>query len=157
MFRFVCERRPTTAHRDDPEDPCRQPTDLRGAQVHAELRLGHGIRCGKKRVARLMCAAGLQGVHRRRRVRTTRRDETAAPACPPLSPLSALACTARQGGLDRAVPYQCAALNMSQLGTLTHPFEALYSYLDIGHEMVSPFRIAIVRLIWVFILTAALS
>jgi len=34
----------------------------------------------RKRVARLMRAAGLQGVSRRRPVRTTRRDETARPA-----------------------------------------------------------------------------
>ena len=49
-------------------------------RVHAELRLGHGIACGQKRVARLMRACGLQGVHRRKGFRTTRRDETAAPA-----------------------------------------------------------------------------
>jgi putative transposase len=49
-------------------------------RVHAELRLAHGIRCGQKRVARLMPAAGICGVHRRKRVRTTRRDESAAPA-----------------------------------------------------------------------------
>jgi len=37
-------------------------------RVHAELRLGLGIRCGRKRVARLMRAAGLVGVcHRRKR------------------------------------------------------------------------------------------
>jgi putative transposase len=49
-------------------------------RVHAELRLGHGIACGQKRVARLMRACGLQGVHRRKGFRTTRRDPTAAPA-----------------------------------------------------------------------------
>jgi putative transposase len=36
-------------------------------RVHAELRAS-GIHCGRKRVARLMRAAGLVGVHRRRRV-----------------------------------------------------------------------------------------
>ena len=37
-------------------------------RVHAELRLGLGIRIGRKRVARLMRAAGLAGVcHRRKR------------------------------------------------------------------------------------------
>lgn len=37
-------------------------------RVHAELRLGLGIRCGRKRVARLMRAVGLVGVcHRRKR------------------------------------------------------------------------------------------
>ena len=37
-------------------------------RVHAELRLGLGIACGRKRIARLMKAAGLVGVcHRRKR------------------------------------------------------------------------------------------
>ena len=49
-------------------------------RVHAELRMGHGVRCGRKRVARLMRAAGLQGVHRRRRQGLTRRDLTAVPS-----------------------------------------------------------------------------
>jgi putative transposase len=49
-------------------------------RVHAELRLEHAIRCGRKRVARLMRRAGLMGCHRRRAQRTTRRDEAAAPA-----------------------------------------------------------------------------
>ena len=35
-------------------------------RVHAELRLGRGVRCGRKRVARLMRGARLQGIHRRR-------------------------------------------------------------------------------------------
>ena len=35
-------------------------------RVHAELRLGRGLRCGRKRVARLMCAARLCGIYRRR-------------------------------------------------------------------------------------------
>jgi putative transposase len=34
--------------------------------VHAELRLGLGIRCSRKRVERLMARAGICGVHRRR-------------------------------------------------------------------------------------------
>jgi len=49
-------------------------------RVHAELWLDHDQRVGRKRVARLMRAAGLEGVHRRRGVRTTRRDRDAAPA-----------------------------------------------------------------------------
>lgn len=49
-------------------------------RVQAELADAHGVRCGRKRVARLMRAAGLVGCHRRRRARTTRRDEAAAPA-----------------------------------------------------------------------------
>jgi putative transposase len=49
-------------------------------RVHAELRLGLDIRVGRKRVARLMCAAGLQGCHRRRRHGLTRRDPQATSA-----------------------------------------------------------------------------
>jgi putative transposase len=48
-------------------------------RIHAELRQAHQVGCGRKRVARLMRAAGLQGVCRRRRAtRTTRRDPAAA-------------------------------------------------------------------------------
>ncbi len=49
-------------------------------RVHAELAFDHGLHVGRKRVARLMCAAGLEGVHRRRTFKTTRRDRDAAPA-----------------------------------------------------------------------------
>jgi putative transposase len=38
-------------------------------RVHAELRLGCGVRCGRKRVARLMRASGLQGIYVRRKNR----------------------------------------------------------------------------------------
>ena len=38
-------------------------------RVHAELRLGMGVRCGRKRVERLMRTAGLCGVHRRKGTR----------------------------------------------------------------------------------------
>jgi putative transposase len=40
-------------------------------RVHAELRLEHGIRVGRKRVARLMHEAGLAGQVKRRRGKTT--------------------------------------------------------------------------------------
>ena len=49
-------------------------------RVHAELAEAHGIRCGRKRVARLMRRADLVGVCRRRGARTTRRDETTRPS-----------------------------------------------------------------------------
>jgi putative transposase len=48
-------------------------------RVHAELGDG-GVRCGRKRIARLMRAAGLAGCHRpRRQPRTTRADPAATP------------------------------------------------------------------------------
>jgi putative transposase len=43
-------------------------------RVHAELVLGQGMHVARKRVARLMRAAGLQGVQKRRFVRTTVSD-----------------------------------------------------------------------------------
>jgi len=47
--------------------------------IHAEL-VGRGVHVGRKRVARLMKAAGLQGVTRRKTTWTTRRDKDARPA-----------------------------------------------------------------------------
>lgn len=49
-------------------------------RVHAELRLAAGVRCGRKRVARLMRAQGLHGVYRRRKKGCTVRDPAATPA-----------------------------------------------------------------------------
>ncbi len=49
-------------------------------RVHAELRLAAGVRCGRKRVERLMRSAGLQGVYRRRRPGCTVRDPAAQPS-----------------------------------------------------------------------------
>lgn len=48
-------------------------------KIHADL-AEEGLRVGRKRVARLMKAAGLQGVSRRKFTRTTTRDETRRPA-----------------------------------------------------------------------------
>jgi putative transposase len=48
-------------------------------RVHAELR-ALGVRCGRRRVARLMRRAGLRGCMRARKKRTTRRDPRAVPA-----------------------------------------------------------------------------
>lgn len=47
--------------------------------IHEEL-ADRGIRVGRKRVARLMKAAGLQGVTRRKKAWTTRRNSNARPA-----------------------------------------------------------------------------
>lgn len=46
-------------------------------RIHAELRHGHGVRIGHKRVWRCMALVGLQGVHRRR----WRRPRPAAASC----------------------------------------------------------------------------
>jgi putative transposase len=46
-------------------------------RIHAELADAYETRCGRKRVARLMRAAGLVGVCRRQVARTTRRREAA--------------------------------------------------------------------------------
>jgi putative transposase len=49
-------------------------------RVHAELRLGVGLRVGRKRVERLMRQAGLEGVYRRRRRGCTKRNPDAEPS-----------------------------------------------------------------------------
>jgi putative transposase len=49
-------------------------------RIHAELRIEHGIRVGRKRVARLMKAAGIAGVRPRKRWKTTIRLAGIAPA-----------------------------------------------------------------------------
>ncbi|HXQ20020.1 MAG TPA: IS3 family transposase [Acidimicrobiales bacterium] len=49
-------------------------------RVHAELVLGQGQRCSRKRVARLMAQAGIQGIHRRHNRGCTRRDPEATAA-----------------------------------------------------------------------------
>jgi putative transposase len=49
-------------------------------RIHAELRLEHGIRVGRKRVARLMKAAGITGIKPRKRWRTTIRVPGVEPA-----------------------------------------------------------------------------
>jgi len=56
-------------------------------RIHAEL-AARGVRLGRKRVARLMRHAGLQGVSRRKQFHTTVRDDTA------LTPLSSSALAA---------------------------------------------------------------
>ncbi len=48
------------------------------SRIHEELE-AEGIRVGKKRIARLLRLAGLQGVSRRRRFKTTQKDPEARP------------------------------------------------------------------------------
>ena len=49
-------------------------------RIHAELRMEHGIGVGRKRVARLMKAAGIAGVRPRKRWKTTIRIPGITPA-----------------------------------------------------------------------------
>ena len=49
-------------------------------RIHAELRMGHDIKIGRKRVARLMKAAGISGVRPRKRWKTTIRIPGITPA-----------------------------------------------------------------------------
>ena len=49
-------------------------------RVHAELRLGEGVSCGRKRVERLMRQAGVVGIRRRKGRGCTRRDPDAEAA-----------------------------------------------------------------------------
>ncbi len=59
-------------------------TESRGTygapRIHHELSETHGLHVGRKRVARLMREAGIQGVHRRRTAHTTVREPNARPA-----------------------------------------------------------------------------
>lgn len=53
-------------------------------RVHAELREAHAVRVGRKRVARLMRAMGIEGVSRRGKRRRTTIPDPAAPPAPDL-------------------------------------------------------------------------
>lgn len=84
------ERKPSARARTDAElTKCiikihRESGGTYGApRIHAELKLDYGIRCSKKRVARLMRQTNLAGVHRRRLKGCTKRDP-ARPVYPDL-------------------------------------------------------------------------
>jgi transposase InsO family protein len=86
-FYAWCDRGLSTRQRADQQllEQIRQiHHDWRGSygapRVHAELREDHGIRCSRKRVARLMRHHDLVGCHRRRRRGLTRPDPKATPA-----------------------------------------------------------------------------
>ena len=49
-------------------------------RIHAELRLEHDVRVGRKRVARLMKAAGISGIRPHKRFKTTIRIPGITPA-----------------------------------------------------------------------------
>lgn len=59
----------------------RASREIYGApRIHIELKEDYEIACGKKRVARLMAAEGIQGCHRRKLRGLTKRDPHATPA-----------------------------------------------------------------------------
>ena len=81
-----CQRSPSPRTRADAELSSRMRAiheHSRGTygapRIHAELE-AEGIQVGRKRVARLMRAAGLVGVSRRKWITTTVRDRAARPA-----------------------------------------------------------------------------
>jgi putative transposase len=85
-FYAWCERPPSARSQADRQLVARLHTiheESRGTygapRIHAELR-AHGIRCGRKRVARLMREAGLTGAQRRRYRGTTRQAREASVA-----------------------------------------------------------------------------
>ena len=85
---YAAKRRPASARALEDEVLTTMIRDAHDAsrhtygapRIHAELADTHGLCCGRKRIARLMRQAGLQGVHRRRFCRTTLRGVHQAPA-----------------------------------------------------------------------------
>ncbi len=74
------ESRGRHPHREDPRGPPEKSRETYGyPRVHAELR-ALDVRCGRRRVARLMREAGLRGCMRGKRRRTTHQDRNALPA-----------------------------------------------------------------------------
>lgn len=81
-------RRPSLREREDRELKREIQSIFAGSmqtygapRIHAELRQAHGVRVGRKRVARLMRKAGIEGVSRRgKRRRTTVPDPRTPPA-----------------------------------------------------------------------------
>ena len=104
-------------------------TDSRGTygapRVHAELRLAHRVNCSQKRVARLMRSLGLEGVHRRRRRRTTVR-----------SPKAAVAPDLVQRNFTASAPGQLLVADISYIPTLSGFLYLMAVAIDVFTRMV---------------------
>jgi putative transposase len=87
-------------------------------RIHAEL-ASAGIQCGRKRVARLMRRAGIQGCHRRRSFHTTQRD-----------PQADLAPDLVQRTFAASAPNQLWIADITYVPTLTQGFLYLAVILD---------------------------
>jgi putative transposase len=87
-------------------------------RIHAEL-ASVGTRCGRKRVARLMRRAGIQGCHRRRSFHTTQRD-----------PQAELAPDLVQRTFAASAPNQLWIADITYVPTLSQGFLYLAVILD---------------------------
>lgn len=85
-------------------------------RIQAELSLGHGIGCSKKRVARLMASRRLSGCHRRRRRALTRPGSLRAPDL-----------VARS--FERSAPNQLWVTDLTYVPT-SHGFSYLAAVID---------------------------
>jgi putative transposase len=74
------EPRGLRPHTEDPRGSPQEPRDLRLPGGARRALRALGVRCGRRRVARLMRVAGLQGCMRSKKRKTTRRDPRTAPA-----------------------------------------------------------------------------
>jgi putative transposase len=103
-------------------------------RIHAELQLEHGIRVGRKRVARLMKAAGIAGVRPRKRFTTTIR-------IPGITPVSDL--VERQFRPDRPNVLWVADITYLRTGEgwlYLAAVQDAYSRLIVGWSMATHMR-----------------
>ena len=72
-------------------------------RIHAELRLEHEVQIGRKRVARLMKAAGIAGVRPRKRWKTTIRVPGITPATGSFCDYSSFSYSPNRAALDASL------------------------------------------------------
>lgn len=107
-------------------------------RIHAELRLEYGIRVGRKRVARLMAAAGIAGVRPRKRRLTTIR-------VPGVEPASDLVCRQfRPTEPDRLWVADITYLRTGEGWLYLAAVQDAYSRLIVGWSMATHMRSTLV-------------